>query len=119
MDVTRGILEARVKGGIIIAKRGDGSRTDIVIIDITVQLVEEIYHLGSARVADLGLDVVNLLDIHLPDKPEASVRHLDAPDTRLLQLPVDSIELVPETLVSENQSESGPKPPNNRRRGIH
>ena len=95
MDVTGSILETGVKGGIIIAKRGDGSRTDIVIIDIIVQLVEQLYHLGIAQ-------VVNLLDIHLPDEPEASVRHLNAPDARLLQLPVDSSELVPETLVSEN-----------------
>ena len=112
MDVTGGIVEAGVKGGIIIAKRGDGSRTDIVIIDIIVQLVEQLYHLGIAQ-------VVNLLDIHPPDEPEPLVCHLDAPEARLLQLPVDSRELVPETLVSENQSESGPKPPNNRRRGIH
>ena len=69
MDVTRGILETGVKGGIIIAKRGDGSRTDIVIIDIIVQLVEQLYHLGIAQVADLALDVGNLLDIHHPDQP--------------------------------------------------
>ena len=53
-----------------------------------------------------------------PDEPEPGVRHLDAPEARLLQLPVDSSELVPETLVSENQSESGSKPPDICWRGI-
>ena len=47
------------------------------------------------------------LSVLVPDKPEPLVRHLNAPDARLLQLPVDSSELVLETRVSENQSESG------------
>ena len=50
-------------------------------------------------------------DVLVPDQPEASVRHLDAPVPRLLQLPGDSGELVPQSFVSENQPQSGSNPP--------
>ena len=51
-------------------------------------------------------------NVPVPDQPEPSVRHLDAPEARLLQLPGDSGELVSYCVVSENQSESGSNPPN-------
>ena len=51
-------------------------------------------------------------DVLVPDQPEASVGHLDAPVPRLLQLPGDSGELVPQSFVSENQPQSGSNPPN-------
>ena len=51
-------------------------------------------------------------NVPVPDQPEPSVRHLDAPEARLLQLPGDSGELVSQACVSENQSESGSNPPN-------
>ena len=47
------------------------------------------------------------LSVPVHDEPEPEVRHLNAPEARLLQVPVDPSELVPETLVSEHQSESG------------
>ena len=43
------------------------------------------------------LDNNNKPDVLFPDQPEASVRHLDAPVPRLLQLPCDSGELVPQS----------------------
>ena len=50
-------------------------------------------------------------DVPVPDQPEASVGHLNAPVPRLLQLPGDSGELVPQSFVSENPPQSGSNPP--------
>ena len=58
------------------------------------------------------------LNVPVPDQPEPSVRHLDAPEARLLQLPGDSGELVSQAWVSENQSESGSNPPDICRGGV-
>ena len=57
------------------------------------------------------LDNNNKPNVLFPDQLEASVRHLDAPVPRLLQLPGDSGELVPQSWESENQPQSGSNSP--------
>ena len=52
------------------------------------------------------------------DEPEASVRQLDGPVSRILQLPGDSGKLVSQSWFSENQSESGSNPPDICRGGV-
>ena len=74
--------------------------------------------LGLSVHCDWGGALCGELSVPVPDEPEPGVRHLDAPEARLLQVPVDSSELVPETLVCEHQSESGSNTPNICRRGI-
>ena len=69
---------------------------------------------GKCLINVLSLSVGHAMiepDVPVPDQPEASVRHLNAPVPRLLQLPGDSGELVPQSLVSENQPQSGSNPP--------
>ena len=66
---------------------------------------------------DWGGALCGELSVSVPDEPEPGVRHLDAPEARRLQVPVDPSELVPETRVCEHQSESGSNTPNICRRG--
>ena len=55
------------------------------------------FHLGKCSLNVLCLSKYHALiepDVLFPDEPEAGVCHLDAPVSRLLQLPGDSGELV-------------------------